>query len=163
MNDTQLAHLHAEYNRAASRAAALADAIRAEVLTRRATVTLNGVTAKYAAGRIEYDHERAARAANAPEALVAQHTKAKISVSWAKVTEEMGLDMQGYVKPGRPATVKITVDTPLAEAPAREEMSFGDLEMTDGANATLPDYVPGAPLAYNDADEFTAATSAIPF
>jgi hypothetical protein len=57
-------------------------------------------------GRKSTNHEAAAHENGAWDSLIEKHSKTKVTVSWAKVTAEMGLkNLSEYTTEGQPAFV----------------------------------------------------------
>jgi len=65
-----------------------------------------GFVARIRPGRMQTDHLQAALDANASEAVIQKYSTTKTTVAWAKVTKELGCNLQPYTVQG-PATLEI--------------------------------------------------------
>lgn len=65
-----------------------------------------GFRAYFKPGRKSTDHEAAARANGVWDDLIEKHSRAKVTISWAKITKEMGIvSLDEYTTQGEPVFV----------------------------------------------------------
>jgi len=81
-------------------------AISEEVLARGESQYIGYTYAQYSAGRTTYGWEQAAQGAEVDQAIIDKHSKTTVSVSWAKVCEDAGIEEAPVV--GAP-TPKVTI------------------------------------------------------
>lgn len=59
-----------------------------------------GYIAKFKPGRKSTNHELAATENSAPRDLVDKFSTTRVTVQWAKITKEMGIDLEPYTSAG---------------------------------------------------------------
>lgn len=80
-------------------------ALKAEVLE-SGEIAGFGFRAYMKPGRKSINHQKAARENGAWESLIEKHSKTKVTVSWAKITQEMGIkNLDDYTNQGNPVFV----------------------------------------------------------
>lgn len=107
-----------EYAKLSKELDRIAQGITSFVYTKRKSFDVMGIKASYHRGSRQFDHEAACRKANVDDRefdnAVSKYTKeipAKKEVSWAKVSEELGLDKEDMSVVNEPIpSVKLKVD-----------------------------------------------------
>lgn len=100
----ELRAVNESMNQLAQRKAELEKEIESYVVT-YGDVMAHGLVAKMKKGNDSKDHERAALEHGASEELIKEFTVDKPSISWAKITAKMKIDMKPYTTPGKKSFV----------------------------------------------------------